>query len=117
MRPGEERSLGLSYCIVAKSLDKADPDAAARGREAELADHLFLVAPRTVWPELSTDGVPISNFTLEEMEIAANRLPLSKAPGPHEVPNEVVAFLHGMNPSVLLGVYNACLAAGVFLSV
>lgn len=56
---------GLPYRIVAKGLGKVDPAAVARGREAELADHLFPVWPvLTVWPKLSTDGVPVFNFTL-----------------------------------------------------
>lgn len=107
---------GLPYRIVAKGLDKADPTAAARGRETELADHLFPMAPRTIWPELGPDGVPVPLFTLEELEVVSSRLPPGKAPGPHGVPNEVVALLYRTNPSALLHDYN-CLVARVFPSV
>lgn len=53
-------------------------------------------------------------FTAEELEKAVLSMKTKKAPGPDGIPTEVMKAVYHNSPHLLLRMYNACLAAGVF---
>lgn len=89
----------------------------------QIADHLFPELPRTNWDLIPIDietedsnaehvnGRPghFHPFTLDELKIAATRLPSGKACGPDGIPNEILANIARLKPNILLHVFNNCL--------
>lgn len=111
---------GLPYRVVAKRIGRHRPGIEARGREAEIADHLFPNPPVTDWSSVpihlahTEQEPPAPNFSENELREASKRLPPGKATGPDGIPNEVLAKVSLLKPLVLLQVYNSCLAHGAF---
>lgn len=114
----ENNPWGLPYRVVTRKIGRRRPGAEARGREPEIADHLFPSRPVTYWPDPETGGSGdavadfVPPFSAEELACAAKRLPKNKAPGPDGIPNEVIAHVSIVRPDILLSTYNACLDAG-----
>jgi len=107
---------GLPYRVVTKRL-RGSPKAAT-GLEVEIARELFPSLPDTEWsvaqgPTVVDVGVD-SLVSVDELRLAAARLPRGKAPGPDMVTNEVIAKLAGARPDTLMAVFNRCLSSGVF---
>lgn len=89
---------------------------------------LFPTVPETNWdnnplrPELATflsldaeDSLPL--FSEPELARVIKRLPSGKAPGPDNIPNELIKIVAKRCPNLFLGTYNACLEYGFFPSV
>ena len=53
-------------------------------------------------------------FTMDELREEVRSLKSNKAPGPDNIPNEVLKIVVDTCPDVLLNVFNACLRQGVF---
>lgn len=110
---------GLPYRVVTKRISRRRPGIEAKGREPEIADHLFPNHPPTDWsqePRLSdeSDHQAADQFTLEELREACLRLPAGKATGPDGIPNEVLLRVSRIVPQVLLNTFNRCLAKTEF---
>lgn len=56
----------------------------------------------------------ISHFTLEELDEACRKLKTKKAPGPGEVPSEIMKLLAKVNPEYVLKIYNTLVEQTVF---
>ena len=56
-------------------------------------------------------------FTLEELKIAGGRLKANTAPGIDGLPNEILQEVIGVDPEILLEVFNSCLRKGRFFAV
>ncbi|XP_060881819.1 uncharacterized protein LOC132953336 [Metopolophium dirhodum] len=113
---------GLPYKVVTKRIGSRRSGIEARGRESEIADHLFPNPPQIDWSleppplEQDDDGPPALEWTLEELRDASTRLPPCKAPGPDGIPNEFLAKVAVLRPLSLLKTYNSCLAHSTFPS-
>lgn len=113
---------GLPYKVVTKRIGGRRPGTEARGRESEIADHLFPNPPQTDWSleppplEQDDDGPSAPEWTLEELRDASARLPPGKATGPDGIPNEVLARVAALKPLLLLKTFNSCLAHSTFPS-
>lgn len=115
----EDDPWGLPYRIVSRKIGRTRPGVEARGREEQIADHLFPDLPNTDWsqePLPLEDSAPETapEFTLEELQEASRRLPSGKATGPDGVPNEILRTVSRLRPRVLLDVYNVCLTRREF---
>ena len=108
---------GLAYKIVRKRLR-------VRQDIPELNDPVFVERIiRDLFPEQITqkrdrqmDYVFQEEylFTMDELREEAKRLKNNKAPGPDNIPNEVLKIVVETCPDVLLNVFNDCLRQGVF---
>lgn len=106
---------GLAYKIVARKLGANSAVPHLCGEDIDnIVRNLFPVHP-PLHEELepTTTDTPIP-FTEEELRTAAKSLKGNKAPGPDGVPSEVLKLIAENRPNALLGVYNACIAQGVF---
>lgn len=74
---------------------------------------LFLDRPSL---QYEVEGIPdeVPVFVVGELERAIGRLPSRKAPGPNNIPNEVLRVVYDITPQSLLHPYNTCLQSGVF---
>lgn len=118
---------GLPYRLVTKKLARGPADAYTRGKEVEIAKHLFPASTTTEWGEIALTGPrrlpsPYSGeaytrpFNTIELTRAAMRLPCGKAPGPDLVHNEVLKIFVREDPEALLALYNLCWGAAAFPS-
>lgn len=62
----------------------------------------------------SDSTVIFNNFTLEELKMACERLKPKKAPGPGEVPPDIMKLLATMNPKFVLEIYNKLASQALF---
>lgn len=112
----DEDPWGLPYRLVTKRLQSGQqtPGLTCPIRVSEIVAALFPV--HDTRPRLSQDDeVNISEpFTVEELREAKKRLIPRKAPGPDQIPNEVIAAVIDIWPNLLLETYNTCLREGVF---
>lgn len=107
---------GLPYKLVRQKLRGCDRDPFLNDpqRLESVIDALF---PDHEPRARRSDPPPRSDFepfTKEELELATKRITTGKAPGPDNVPNEIVLAVARGFPKMLLGVYNACLDEGKF---
>ena len=56
----------------------------------------------------------VEPFTILEMQEAGKKLHSGKAPGPDNIPNEIIRLVIQVWPDVLLETFNACLRSGSF---
>lgn len=121
----EEDVWGTPYRLVTKKLTRHPRDAHTRGRELEIAEHLFPRTAVTTWEEipmtgprgfpiLLSAGAHMLPFDAAELARAAKKLPGGKAPGPDFVHNEVLRVFAREDPEALLALYNLCWGASVF---
>lgn len=105
---------GLPYRLVTKKLlGKAPiPGLSTPGRLEGIVSSLFPVHPTIVWPEIPVADVEW--ITPAEVLELCGRLSYGKAPGPDEVPNEVLAEVGKKRPQLLSGVFNRCIESGYF---
>jgi len=115
---------GRPYRLVMKNFGIRDPAADSRSREALIADFMFPAAPATDW-SLAPSAVVydlfrmldpeagVSEFTADELRLAARRLFLGKAPGPSGVPNEILRALVNTQSQAKLETMNDCLGAAL----
>lgn len=86
----------LGHRIVAKKISDKPTGAEAAGRERAIVEGLFPITPCPRWADLliwwnaglALPGPPLS---LEELNMAAVRLPGGKYPGPDGIINEVLS--------------------------
>jgi len=97
---------------------------ASKGREVEIADHLFPAAPVTNWdrmpspetrnifenvnPEADEPGLVRTTleFTAEELLKATKKMSSGKGGGPSGIPNEILKRIVLARPRATLKVYN-----------
>lgn len=115
---------GVPYKLVTKRLGRRTPALDERTART-IATGLFPSLPRVDWAvkpvdvqfptelesDIDTDRGP---FTEQELLQAADRLPSGKAPGPDNVPNEIIKLAAHRFPNVFLAAYNACANTGHF---
>lgn len=118
---------GLPYRLVTKKLARHPKGVYTKGREKEIARHLFPRAPATRWEDIAlTDprGFPISRIDGEhtrpldadELLRAAKKLPSGKAPGPDNIHNEVLKIFAKEDPEALLALFDLCWRNAAFPS-
>jgi len=123
---------GRLYRLVVKKFGTRDPAADSRGREAQIADSLFSAAPATDWSMAPSSVVcnlfrmfdpetgilefqrSVPEFTSDELRLASSRLSPGKAPGPSEVPNEILRALVITQSQTVLNSLNDCLGGLTF---
>lgn len=105
---------GLGYKIVMKKLGKF---AKSPPREATVMEEIV----NTLFPdheqrqELQIEVIEdILPFTETELEAAIRSMKNKKAPGPDEIPSEILKLVWEISPEILLYMYNACLKTGTF---
>jgi hypothetical protein len=115
---------GVPFKLVTRKLDRRTPT---------LDNYAVLAIARGLFPDLpSVDWSTISHnvgdsaelvsltdldlppFTTDELKHAAGRLPMGKAPGPDQVPNEMLRFAAIRFLELFLETYNACIHYGNF---
>jgi len=108
---------GLPYKLVRKNLigRRPIPGLKLPGRLDTIVDHLF---PRS--EPLTYDAVELQVpesclFLHEELAETGRSLPRGKAPGPDDVPDEVLRVIVQVRPDLLLPTFNECVRTGVFL--
>lgn len=112
----DEDPWGLPFKIVTKKLASGHqiPGLSCPERMSRIVEELFPKHERR--PERATpDGnIPEESFNIEELKEAAKRLKKGKAPGPDNIPNEIIVQVIEVWPELLLETYNACLRKGMF---
>jgi len=117
---------GVPYRLVTKRLGRRTP-AMDQSDRLRVARGLFPSSPRTDWESIPTTGVATATyaiipdapiglqlFTTDEVALVVNKLPTGKAPGPDDIPNEVIKIAFRKFPAVFTECYNACLTEGTF---
>lgn len=64
-----------------------------------------------ILPEMDLEVIP---FTEDELKLAVRKLSSGKAPGPDQVPNEIIKMAAIRFPGLFLAVFNACIRSGCF---
>lgn len=116
---------GMPFRLVMKKLARGPRDAYTRGKEEEIAEHLFPGAATTDWNEIALTGphgfpIPLLDevhtrpFDEAELARAAKRLPGGKAPGPDMIHNEVLKIFIREDPEAMLALFNRCKGALAF---
>lgn len=115
-RSVDEDPWGLPYRLVTKRMmgRRQIPGLACPDKVAEIVTALFPTHERRPQLPRHEVGEDIEPFTLDELREAKKRLKPGKAPGPDQVPNEVIAAVIDIWPSLLLETFNTCLRDGVF---
>ena len=107
---------GLGYKLVMKKLGTKTP---AKNMDENtmrnIVETLFPTHPtRPQSPDEPQAQTLPPPFTEEELQAAAQSLKNRKAPGPDQIPAEVLKAIAHHNPQLLLPMYNACLRQGLF---
>lgn len=116
---------GLPYRLVTKKLARYPKNAYMKGREEEIASHLFPRAPTTKWDEipltgprgfpiLQLDDEPTRPLEAAELIRASKKLPSGKAPGPDNKHNEVIKIFVKEDPEAILALFDLCWRSAVF---
>ncbi|KRK05561.1 uncharacterized protein Dyak_GE27431 [Drosophila yakuba] len=107
---------GMGYKIVMKKLRarRTTPDL-----EEGQMDHIV----KALFPDhtysFSRSTTPIADeqvelFTVDELQRAAKTLKRRKAPGPDNIPAEVLTVIAENRPQILMDMYNECITSGKF---
>ncbi|KAL4088732.1 hypothetical protein QTP88_023816 [Uroleucon formosanum] len=115
---------GVPYRLVTKRLGRRHP-VIEEPALSSIARELFPALPTINWdlvplersvpteiiehPETST---PL--FTADELRQAVRKLPSGKAPGPDNIPNEIIKLAAERSPEMFLETFNACLTNSQF---
>lgn len=109
-----ENPWGLGYKLVTKKLRGA---ATGENMDEEAVSNIVA----TLFPshpvrsdDISYGEVDTILFTEQELQSAATTLKNKKAPGPDNIPAEVIKAIAHRRPQPLLRMYNACLREGIF---
>lgn len=107
---------GMGYKIVTQKLGARSPPAVMEPQEmSAVVNTLFPKHPVRPAREFGDLGM-FPQFQEEELFAAIKSLKNRKAPGPDGIPEEVLRLVADTNPRLLLDMFNACLAEGVFFS-
>lgn len=107
---------GTGYKIVTQKLGARSPPVVMDPPAmSAVVDTLFPRHPVRPVKEFGDLGA-FPNFQEEELSTAVQSLRRRKAPGPDGIPAEVLKLVAEINPRLLLDMFNACLAEGVFYS-
>lgn len=114
---------GLPYRIVRKKLRTIEEDIFLND-PANLEAVIAGLFPKgracsdtvrdSVTLDRTDETTPVNLFTKRELEAAAARLAVNKAPGPDCIPNAVIRIIAESDPDILLTIMNKCLRDGVF---
>ncbi|XP_043063330.1 uncharacterized protein LOC122319742 [Drosophila ficusphila] len=94
-----------------------------RGTTPELKEEQMDHIVKTLFPahtnSIARPTPPIAEeqiepFTVDELLKAAKTLKRKKAPGPDNIPSEVLKVIAENRPQILLDMYNACITSGTF---
>lgn len=110
----ENDQWGLGYQIVTKKL-RLNPEQIALSVDfkRKIVDALFPRHPIQKWR--FTRNCEVEKFTIDEMRSAVRKLKTGKAPGPDNIPVEVVkAVATEEGEEIMLKIYNDLLCEGVF---
>lgn len=114
-RDTEEDIWGEGYRIVMRALNcnfpKIDLD---EERRREIAEALFPEAEETSWQSDGEEEPQLTPFTQREMERAAGRLKIKRAPGPDGILPEVVKAIVNVKGGLVLNLVNDILMEGKF---
>ena len=112
----DNNPFGLAYKIVTKKLksstgvQQSDP-AVLEG----IVRHLFPQQKPTAWSRSSNViQTEFPEVTAEEIQLAAKKLQLKKAPGPDGVPNMIIKEMAHTFPAYIVELFNLCLRCAVF---
>lgn len=123
-REVENDPWGVPYKLVMKRLGRSTP-VLEDNVALHIARGLFPSLPTVTWDEISAEVQESSElelmretdsdlFSVQELLVATDRLPVGKAPGPDNIPNEIIKLAARRFPGIFLDVYNACIATGRF---
>jgi len=107
---------GKPYKVVMKRLRQNGQNWGIElpGRLESIVNGLFPTGEPFVRDLMTTETVYTTPFSLGEIETAAKSLPNKKAPGPDEIPNEVIKVAVACFPQRFSEVYNECWSKGRF---
>lgn len=106
---------GLGYKLVMKKLGAKNPtevmDDAIMSNIVKFLFPTHEIRPDVIYAEDNTQRI---QFSIQELQTAAQSLKNNKAPGPDGIPTEVIKVIAAQRPEILLKMYNTCLEEGVF---
>lgn len=106
---------GLGYKIVTKKLgSKGGTGPMDAASMEKIVCGLFPEHPARAQRVADIRRDEIVYFSMAELEAAVCTFKPRKAPGPDGLPAEIWRVVFRVKPDLLLGMYNACLSAGVF---
>ena len=107
---------GMGYRIVTQKLGARSPPAVMEPQAmSAVVNTLFPTHALRPVREFGDLGA-FPPFREEELVSAVRSLRNQRAPGPDGIPSEILKLVTEINPSLLLDMFNACLADGVFHS-
>lgn len=105
---------GNGYRIVTNKFQLRKNCTLTDDEKFEEAEKLFPSDPLVCWEPLEVNQQDIPLFTLEELQIAEERIKLKKAPGPDNVPSEVIKTIVKNFPHICQNLMNNLLIEGNF---
>ncbi|XP_050338714.1 uncharacterized protein LOC126765178 [Bactrocera neohumeralis] len=101
----------LGYKIVMKKLSaRAKPPDLTAGKMDHIVNALFPThESRANDPDQTLRSAQISQFSLEELQLATGKLKGNKSPASDGIPAEILKIIAAERPAVLLNMYNACI--------
>lgn len=105
---------GLGYKIVMGKLNSGSDNTMDEAATKRIVDALFPDHPNQQHPALDVPREQVPLFSEAEMLQAIRSMKNRKAPGPDGIPAEALKVAAKVIPGLLLGMFNACLVAGVF---
>ena len=112
----DEDPWGLAYKIVTKKLvgRQQIPGLSCPKRKNQIVKALFPTHEQRPRKILQNQCDKIEPFSCSELQEAGKRLQPRKAPGPDNIPNEILKVVLEVWPVLLLEMYNNCLQNGIF---
>lgn len=105
---------GKGYQIVMKKLRLSPPKVLNDEKIKLWVEKLFPKHPINVWMDIVVAEEEIPMFQRTEIIAAAKKIKTKKAPGPDNIPPEVMKAVAEKNPDLVTEVFNHCLKSGEF---
>lgn len=105
---------GKGYRIVMGKINTTPSLSLTKEQEAEVLKELFPTHFRILWPRVTVPEKDIPYFGEEEVIDAVKRIKLKKAPGPDNLPPEVVKAVANRNGTAVQKIMNGCLRRAEF---
>lgn len=110
----EEDIWGKAYQIVAKKMKTQNSYNLSKEDTLQQIEKLFPTTKPERPPEIPAVNTEVATIEEDEVTEAAKQLKIKKAPGPDNIPPEVVRACALKNPRTFRDLFNLCLTNGIF---